>query len=193
MEQLQSRHGKLITLSWHLRSSIESTAGVQSMLDTYIFFSIWFPPCRKETNIHWNTTIILKEKCQENKHPFWNHQFKNLMNLSESILIYIIIVTYTYPPPFNPLHPYPCCHWERSTSPQVAWNLPQGQEGQLCWTKVDAAKVVWKPISARHGRDQRLYLCSRCCKFWDFFRLEMCWRMILVYSTTKIINIVMIL
>ena len=98
MEQLQSRHGKLITLSWHLRSSIESTAGVQSMLDTYIFFSIWFPPCRKETNIHWNTTIILKEKCQENKHPFWNHQFKNLMNLSESILIYIIIVTYTYPP-----------------------------------------------------------------------------------------------
>ena len=180
LEQLQSRHGKrnhpLLTLEViHNRIHSWSSIHMAHMIS----------PCRKETNIYWNKTNLLQQKtCQRNKHPFWNHQFKNLMNLSESILIYIILVTYSFPPPllirFIPSAPTHAAIGKVHTSPQVAWNLPQRQEGQLCWTKVDGPKVVWKPISARHGRDQRLYL-GNVAEVLGIYRREMCWHMILVY------------
>lgn len=113
-----------ITLSWHLRSSIESTAGVQSMLDTYIFFSIWFPLVeKKQPYIETKQFFFNKKLAKETStHLIWNHQFKNLMNLSESILIYIILVTYSFPPPaVNPLPlPLPMLPLEKST-PHLRW------------------------------------------------------------------------
>ena len=154
-----------ITLSWHLRSSIESTAGVQSMLDTYIFFSIWFPLVEKKQPYIETKQFFFNRKLakETSTHLIWNHQFKNLMNLSESILIYIILVTYSFPPPpllIRFLCPYPCCHWKsphltsgglepsaaarRTTLLDQSW-WPQGRlEANLCKAWQGSKALPWQ-------------------------------------------------
>lgn len=124
LEQLQSRHGKrnhpLLTLEVIHR--IHSWSSIHVRYIHLLFHMI--SPCRKETTIHWNKTILLQqETCQRNKHAF--NLKSSVQKSDESIWIYTYLYHSSYiffpPPAVNPLPlPLPMLPLEKST-PHLRW------------------------------------------------------------------------
>lgn len=165
LEQLQSRHGKrnhpLLTLEVIHR--IHSWSSIHVRYIHLLFHMI--SPCRKETTIHWNKTILLQqETCQRNKHAF--NLKSSVQKSDESIWIYTYLYHSSYiffpPPPLliRFLCPYPCCHWKsphltsgglepsaaarRTTLLDQSW-WPQGRlEANLCKAWQGSKALPWQ-------------------------------------------------